>query len=593
VPDLFVSYVQEDGDIARDVASALEAAGYTVWYYERDSLPGYSYLEQILQVLDQIQAVVVIISSATLGSPQVNVEIAEAHTANKPFVPLLRDLTYATLNSRRRAWTMMFGTAVAAPIPEDGVGAVIPRLVRGLQALGIAPGEQTEAMGAVQTAPPTQLLTAPTPEATASPTRQIGSPSDSRLLLDIARVVAFPTDFGDRLPGLVPFDGAFESLDAFVARQAGSAGDARADELRQEAIDAGWRQHYGTALSKRDPEHSITLNWVFSDITEYASDDGARVEFHRLVPAGASGDIATVGHESAMALSDGVSSAGVRYQAATYWFRLGPLISVIYLRDNTNRRPDLAVLEMVARSVAARAEIVVNRGTVPLSALALRLYCPTSAGQFKQNDRYSLCAGTTLTYTHLFDRATRQQQITRLARLSDVYGVTDVFDATTRGTFAAGEFDLLAALQQPNLVENPPLGAQSPATAASASVAGSSDVGDMLESAGTEEFRLDCSLLAFPSENAAASYLRDTQQHVTENRLPTAVPDLGDGSIAVAFRKPLGIDEASAEGVRVTARCGAIVADLEIVGIPARPLAEVVNVMSLQLERLAAMRSRS
>ena len=134
---IFISYVQEDGDAAREIAGGLERAGYSVWYYERDSLPGRSYLEQVQEVIDRADAVVVIVSPAALGSSQVNVEISEAHVAGKPFAPLLRDITYATLNSRRRSWAMMFGTAVAAPLPQEDPGAIVPRLVSGLQSLGV------------------------------------------------------------------------------------------------------------------------------------------------------------------------------------------------------------------------------------------------------------------------------------------------------------------------------------------------------------------------------------------------------------------------------------------------------------------------
>lgn len=134
-----MSYVQEDGDVVRSLADGLEQAGYGVWYYERDSLPGHSYLEQILEVIEQADAVIVVLSPATLGSPQVNVEISEAHVAGKRFIPLLHDLTYSTLLSRQRAWTMMFGTAVAAPIPVEGTEAFLPRLLRGLRAIGVEP----------------------------------------------------------------------------------------------------------------------------------------------------------------------------------------------------------------------------------------------------------------------------------------------------------------------------------------------------------------------------------------------------------------------------------------------------------------------
>jgi hypothetical protein len=39
--EVFISHVEEDRDIAIETAQGLEALGYTTWYYERDSLPGW------------------------------------------------------------------------------------------------------------------------------------------------------------------------------------------------------------------------------------------------------------------------------------------------------------------------------------------------------------------------------------------------------------------------------------------------------------------------------------------------------------------------------------------------------------------------
>ena len=43
MPQLFISHVEEDETVAVNVAHALEAIGYTTWYYERDSEPGTPY----------------------------------------------------------------------------------------------------------------------------------------------------------------------------------------------------------------------------------------------------------------------------------------------------------------------------------------------------------------------------------------------------------------------------------------------------------------------------------------------------------------------------------------------------------------------
>ncbi|MBI3965645.1 MAG: toll/interleukin-1 receptor domain-containing protein, partial [Chloroflexi bacterium] len=45
--DIFISYVEEDGDIVEPLARGLIEAGYSCWYYQRSSLPGASYLQQI------------------------------------------------------------------------------------------------------------------------------------------------------------------------------------------------------------------------------------------------------------------------------------------------------------------------------------------------------------------------------------------------------------------------------------------------------------------------------------------------------------------------------------------------------------------
>ncbi|MBI3660543.1 toll/interleukin-1 receptor domain-containing protein, partial [Candidatus Acetothermia bacterium] len=51
--DIFISHAQKDTSIAVQIANGLEESGYTTWYYERDSFPGPSYLEQVEQAIAQ------------------------------------------------------------------------------------------------------------------------------------------------------------------------------------------------------------------------------------------------------------------------------------------------------------------------------------------------------------------------------------------------------------------------------------------------------------------------------------------------------------------------------------------------------------
>jgi len=45
--NIFISHVISDEPLMREIGQGLEESGYTTWYFERDVLPGTSYLIQI------------------------------------------------------------------------------------------------------------------------------------------------------------------------------------------------------------------------------------------------------------------------------------------------------------------------------------------------------------------------------------------------------------------------------------------------------------------------------------------------------------------------------------------------------------------
>ena len=136
---VFISHVAENAATARDLAGALEEAGYTTWFYERDSLPGPPYITQIIQAIAQSTVVIVLVSSAALGSWQVDRDIFQAFTTQKAMVPVLIGITREELRQRHRDWVLMFGPAMWLSLPPDGASAFIPRLVQGLKSMGAEP----------------------------------------------------------------------------------------------------------------------------------------------------------------------------------------------------------------------------------------------------------------------------------------------------------------------------------------------------------------------------------------------------------------------------------------------------------------------
>jgi hypothetical protein len=139
--DVFVSHVEEDATVALTLADALEAEGFTTWCYERDSIPGPSYLLQTAEAIERSRAVVVVISAHALGSNQVTAEVVRAHEAVKPFLPVLVGISQVEFGARQPEWREAIGSATSITVPEAGVEVIVPRIVNGLKALGIAPGE--------------------------------------------------------------------------------------------------------------------------------------------------------------------------------------------------------------------------------------------------------------------------------------------------------------------------------------------------------------------------------------------------------------------------------------------------------------------
>lgn len=143
--DVFISHVEEDSADALEIADALEVAGYSTWCYERDSIPGPSYLVQTGDAVEQSRAVVVLISRDSLSSRQVTIEVVRGHETEKPFIPVLVGITHVEFASRQPEWREAIGAATSVMVPREGVGAVIGRIIEGLHALGLEPSDDLPA----------------------------------------------------------------------------------------------------------------------------------------------------------------------------------------------------------------------------------------------------------------------------------------------------------------------------------------------------------------------------------------------------------------------------------------------------------------
>ena len=133
--DVFISYVEEDSNIAVEIAKSLEKTGFSIWYYERDILPGLPYFDQVIKNIDHSKIVMVIISSDSLSSSQVYNEITYAHERGKSFIPILKDISHIEFQNRQPGWRMILGPYTSIRIPEGNVGHIIDKIIQGTRTL--------------------------------------------------------------------------------------------------------------------------------------------------------------------------------------------------------------------------------------------------------------------------------------------------------------------------------------------------------------------------------------------------------------------------------------------------------------------------
>ncbi len=137
--NVFISYSQEDSNVALELAGELEKAGYSTWYYERDGVPGVPYLLLTGRAIEDCDAVLLLVSRASLSSHQVTREVERAHEAGRILFPVLLDISHQELQARQASWRQAIGTHSSIRMPPEGAGTLIPWIIKGLEMMGVAP----------------------------------------------------------------------------------------------------------------------------------------------------------------------------------------------------------------------------------------------------------------------------------------------------------------------------------------------------------------------------------------------------------------------------------------------------------------------
>lgn len=435
-------------------------------------------------------------------------------------------------------------------------------------------------------------------------------------LLDIARVVPYPGDFGETIPGLGLLDGRFYTIEEEAQRTAAAAtGDAAVDarDAQRRLAEAGWLQRYESRLAAPNPDDSSTFTvQISSFVVEYASGADARSAFAALVGESEAVPFTTIGNESSLTMLTGVTpDTGAEYQAARLIFRIGSMLGVIVYADLLNQQPDLALLDAVAQAVASRGVFVADRDVVPLGSMALRLDPAEATGRLLRRDVYDV-RGATLTAMY---GESAEAQASRVELLS---GTTDAFASTTMGTFTQGgrgrnenrqnrdqaaEETPVAADPTPTSVigiegeSAKPEPASSPGAQMSSLPNGTPAAEPSTpEEPATAEVFMVSALYAFPGDAEADAWLTAQRDRLAANPesggatfgAVTDAPALGDAAAAFSMERTIGSDDQRVTGYRLYTRAGAIVAVLEIGSVPEISLRAAATLMEQQLACIEA-----
>ncbi|MGD0840857.1 MAG: AAA-like domain-containing protein [Candidatus Acidiferrales bacterium] len=143
---VFVSYVEEDGAVAQELARGIEAAGFSTWYYQRDCASGASYLVEISKAIERCDAFLLLVTPHSCEGPdEITAEAVRAYKLRKKKIPVLYQMTHDEFEARQREsdqireWGQIMAASSGVSIGAEGAAAVVPRIVAGLRAGGMAP----------------------------------------------------------------------------------------------------------------------------------------------------------------------------------------------------------------------------------------------------------------------------------------------------------------------------------------------------------------------------------------------------------------------------------------------------------------------
>jgi hypothetical protein len=376
-------------------------------------------------------------------------------------------------------------------------------------------------------------------------------------VIDVARAVPEPADFGGAIPGLALLEGRFTSLEEEARRIAAEEGDASREAVavvRADLEAGGWQQRYESRLAVPDPADPARFALQVSSFA-VAYDDAAQASAAFASSAGAADALPStpIGQGSELvALTGTTPDTGATYQALRLLYVQDRILGLIVVADLLGGAVDQATLEAVAQTVAVRAAAV-SAGELRGVATRAVTVDPPAGSDYSQDDAYQAVDGA----------------------LVPLYGEDErgfvAREATFAGTFEAFVGETIGIARA--------VGATDPV--------------------GERAFDHVVSILTFPTPEDASAWIANLPTLIANDPLRgylafdpvSAAPTVGDESAVYALQRDA---EPVLSGFRAYIRVGTDVAIVEFSAAPAATLDETLLVAEAQAsclygERCAAV----
>lgn len=144
--DACLCHVAENSLEVRQISDLLEKLGFTTWFYQRNAIPGVSFVRQATEAIQRSRAVIVLISPTALSSDNFTRQLTEAIDRKRVVIPLLTGFSREEFETRKPAWRPLLGSTTAIEIDARNPSETIADVAATLESHGIrrTPSQQSE-----------------------------------------------------------------------------------------------------------------------------------------------------------------------------------------------------------------------------------------------------------------------------------------------------------------------------------------------------------------------------------------------------------------------------------------------------------------